>query len=546
MAQKRKIAEEDDFSAFDTPEDFSVFDSPKEEGPGLLSRAGGAVLSGLGTAAEYADRYAPGGAAMRSAISSLQEDVTDPGRAAKAYMNQYGKPTETAPTMKSIVEKAGVPPEYSGPAGLYLDVFTPTGMGAAFKGMGKGVGLLAKAAPEAEELARAAGSKISQKVAGATEKVGSAFTGVPEKNIETYLERPEKIRELFNKYQGDFTQASDDVREQFVKAIQGRRQALNQQYSAALKAIPEERVVDPSPLLETLYARKAEFEKLKRADSAAGVQKLIDKVEGFLPEKTQSQMTRAYSLGEKVPEKITPQQLNEVKNYFQTVADPAYLEGGQIFPGGKDIAKVAKNSARDARKMMIPFSEDLASANAGLEKLRIIEGKINKNLIAPGGPEGALMAAGSGANPRSVKTLSRLEKEVGGGLLEKAQDLSSARQFYDAALLPVDTTGKSMTRANLATALTRGALGAGTGYLLGNEAGAILGAAASSPLGLKKAMDAGIFTANQVRKFADWSGPLTEKALQKASDYLKTPQGSREAQILLRTAGQAKGLMNEK
>ena len=92
------------------------------------------------------------------------------------------------------------------------------------------------------------------------------------------------------------------------------------------------------------------------------------------------------------------------------------------------------------------------------------------------------MSAGTGGNPRNVETLKQLGELTGSDMLGQAQELAAMRTFSNAPYLPVDTTGKSMLRSAIPSAV---------GFMTGGPVGAATGAVLSSPLTLKTAIDVG-------------------------------------------------------
>ena len=180
---------------------------------------------------------------------------------------------------------------------------------------------------------------------------------------------------------------------------------------------------------------------------------------------------------------MSVQDASDVKSFLQDKASSSYRNSGDIFALGKDSAEAAKSAAADARQLINKAAPEVAEANSTLAKLHEIEDKMNLNLIAVGKPEAALLAAGTGGNVRNVKYLQQLGELTGTNMLGEAEKLAAMRTFGKPPLLPMDTTGKTLTRM---------AVGGGAGSLLGGPVGAAVGAGLSSPATLKAAIDAGL------------------------------------------------------
>ena len=200
------------------------------------------------------------------------------------------------------------------------------------------------------------------------------------------------------------------------------------------------------------------------------------------------------------------------------MADSSYGKPGQIFSIGSEAANAAKSGAAKARQLIDVAEPGVTEMNAKLSKLHDIENNINKNIIKPGKPEAALMSAGSGGNARNVKSLDQLGEFTGTPMLEEAQILAAMRTFGNAKYLPVDTTGKSLTRMGVGTA---------GGFLLGGPVGAAVGAASTSPATLKGAIDLGNLASKGLSKLPDVPmkqqlyQSLIQKSLEKQNEQSK-------------------------
>ncbi len=330
----------------------------------------------------------------------------------------------------------------------------------------------------------AANSKVGQKVTGligrGAKKVGSALTGVPEKEIGTYAKHADEVNALSKASDNNVAAAADDIRGGFNDSIQGTRRGLNDEIGGALKGNTE--IVSGKNIINALKNERAKID----------------------PDLYPEQLQQIDDLASKVLKKMDQdgnmfaQDANSIKQFLQDKAKTAYQQTGDIFPVGKEAAKAAKGGAATARGLVNESMPAVKNANSKLAELHDIEDLINSNLIAEGKPEAALLAAGSGNNQRSAGMLKKLGELTNTDMLSQAEKLAAMRTFGKPALLPIDTTGKSMTRLGVG-----GGVGAAAGLLTGVPGaafvGGAIGSAATSPMALKKMIDAGLFTSKQIK-----------------------------------------------
>lgn len=312
------------------------------------------------------------------------------------------------------------------------------------------------------------------KVAGAvTRKIGSALSGVDENIIKNYASRTDEVNSLIKKSGGDMTAAADQVRTELSDGIQKTKKALNSQITVALNKASPEKNVSIQPLIDQLEASKVKLNPNYKADAIADIDEMIAAIKS-----------------DAGPEgMVNAAGLYQAKQFLNEGSKGAYNKGGQIFTRASEAAQAAKSAAGKARAIIGTVSKDVSAADGQLSKLHAIEGRLNRNLLAPGKPDGALFAAGSGANPRNAATLRSLEEISGVPVSQRANDLATAKTFANPSLLPSDSTGKIVGRI---------AAGAGVGYLADGEKGAYIGGAVASPMALK----AGINAANYAKSFA--------------------------------------------
>lgn len=303
-------------------------------------------------------------------------------------------------------------------------------------------------------------------------KIGSALTGISEQEIQTYASRADEVKALIAKSGGDIAEAADQIRSGIGRDIQVARQKLGNQIGAALDDPKYAGVIiDARPIIHKLDEMIGSVSKTAakfRPDEINELKNVRDVVfssvdDGF---------------------KINLKTLSEIKEELQAIAKPSYNNGALIFPKGDLAAKASKAAAGEARRLLNAAAPEIKVANEQLSRLHRIEDVINKNLIREGKSEAALIAAGSGGNPRNAKLLSGIDQITGGQSVRQAENLAAARSFGNPALLPADFTGKSAARI---------LSGAGAGTIMGGPVGGAIGAAATSPAALKLTIDTGRF-----------------------------------------------------
>lgn len=349
--------------------------------------------------------------------------------------------------------------------------------GEAIETVGAGM-LTGGAAQGAINAVKMAAPAIGGAIKAGSKKVASALTGVSEKEISTYASRADEVKKLIQSSGGDISAAADDVRRTMTRDIQVTRQKLGNQIGQALDD-PKYAgtAVDGAPILKALDDQIASVGKTTarfRPDEINELKNVRDLVAGSLDQKGQ----------------VGLRTLSEIKEELQIIAKPSYNNGALIFPKGDLAARGAKGAAGEARRLLNAAAPEIQQANNQLSRLHKIEEVMNKNLIREGKPEAALLAAGSGSNPRNARILSGLDQITGGNAVRGAENLAAARSFNNTQLLPVDTTGKAVGRM---------LAGGGVGSILGGPIGTAIGTAATSPAALKRGLDVARFASRIAR-----------------------------------------------
>ncbi|HTL13064.1 MAG TPA: hypothetical protein VL588_11275 [Bdellovibrionota bacterium] len=285
-------------------------------------------------------------------------------------------------------------------------------------------------------------------------KLGSVASGLSSDVIDHYAQRTEEVNKLIRDSGGQMTEAADQVRQEAQDAIRKTRAGYSAQITKALESAPKDPVADTAPIISQLEKVKGQLNPNLQDGAVAQIDNTIEKLQAE---------------GAKNGGKVSIQQLNQITDFLQERAKGSYTRDGQIFANPKEAARAAKGAAAVSRKMLNALSPDIAEANNKLALLHGIEDRLNPNLIAPGKPDAALFAAGSGGNPRNAKMLERLAEQSGYPILNRAKDLAAAKTFANASYLPADATGKSVAR-QLILAGAGHAVAGPMGYLAGGLA----------------------------------------------------------------------------
>lgn len=395
-----------------------------------------------------------------------------------AFASQFGRDPSLAPTGKEIASGLGVPetslsdiaPSLYSVSGEGLPlkkggIFDPTASGTAGLGIdiAADVGNFVPAEAISSVLGKAT-SRVSKGTGKAVKFVASQLSGIPEKDIETYAKRTDEINKLIKESGGDVSVAADQIRGDVQRGIQSAKGKLNNEIKASLSTFPTERTFDIAPVIEKLESAKSSLNKNYKGSAIQEIDDMIASIKADNP----GNLANAQSL-------------NEAKKFLQDNAQSAYIKNGQIFTRAGEAANAARDAGALARRDLNKIAPIVRDANDQLSRLHRIESTLNKNLITPGKSDAALLAAGSGTNTRNSKMLQRLGEIAGVDALGGAENLSSAKQFANPGLLPVDFTGKAVARQAAAGV---------AGGVLGGPIAAIAAALATSPASIKKMIQA--------------------------------------------------------
>lgn len=398
------------------------------------------------------------GAPVRAGIGALQHGESP----IMAFIKQYGKAPETAPTGEQIATDAGVPnvdktyrsaepapndPDFyrfnndptfreqylkDGKGSDYT--FNPakmagTGveMGANLLNVVPGMGLAQKAAARTAEavsdvspILKTAAQKatgILDAVAEAPGKVGtkvaSEVTGVPKKAIGVYAERGDEVKDLLTKTGGELPVAADEMKGKVLESIAQTKKGLNDQITQALSQNPTR--VPTQPIIEKLEAAKAKLNPHYNPSDIAQIDEMIDAV------KNTAAPDGSMSL----------QDLFDTKKFLQTRGQGAYVKEGQLFSSGAEAQKAAKGAGGVARETLHGADKSIEHADAVFEHLHDLDDKMSASLLGQGKPETVFASAGGGKGNIYQVQLKDVGKTTGTNPIKDAELLYAAKQFKD-------------------------------------------------------------------------------------------------------------------
>lgn len=475
---------------------------------------GGKVLGAVATAGEYVDRFT--GAPVRAGIKAAQEgrfmDIP------RDEWNQFGEDTKTAPTAKSLVMNAGVSDKPfnemfgydksqkpSGLIGKLGNSIYPEGRDAAIDYASKEKGMLGKLSPAdvagfglgiasdpttyisagaiGKGIGKVAelGSQGVKKTAGllgrGLRKAAGELSGVGAENVARYAAKTPEINEMVGKYGTDFIEAADDFRSTAHKDLQNFKSIQNDKIEESLKDFRQMRAnnIDPKatisnkPIIESLESSRSRINKKLNPEAWDEFQDVIDRV------------NRVSENG-----MMAPDSAYDVQKYLRSLADGTYgtQASGKVFQPGSEIAKAANRASSVTRKIVNTEFPMIKDANNMLSQLHTIEDSANKGLLKAGATATSIGTAGSGTNKQALKTLQRIDKLTGSGLVDKAKDFSTYQEFAEPSIFPKHSTGKSLlgvAAAKVASTATGPAAWAGL--------------ALASPAVIKAGINAGRITA---------------------------------------------------
>ncbi len=547
-----------------------------EDSPGLISSlVGGAqdvgqsALEGVGKLVEPVlkpyEKYVSG--PIRAGLIAGTEEANKPGEktlsdviipkgfiaAAKGAYNAIGK--EEQPSFKAEIEKGAPDWAKKSASEAAPGLFSNTGEGWKLKkggildvsptGVAGGIGEaiidpLTMVAPEGKILKAAekpmaeivnlgksakkiVGGAISDTAASATKKAGHALTGVAEKDIDTFIKRTNKVEDMAKKYGDDVQSAVDDARLGILDDVKSARQDLNNKISKEISTSGD-KIVSSTTASDSLNNWKKKLNKVNDADEIRQIDKEIQNLKQLADENGD----------------ILASDLFSSYNRLKKVGSGAFQEGGQLFVPGSSAQKAAKDASREIRKVI---SSELPETSEALRKLSLLhkaEDTAGKGLLKEGAPAAQFATAGR-SNTRQRKALGQLEAITGSPITQKAEDVAAMQSFGNPSVLPVDQTGKSLTRMGVGT---------GAGLLLGGTPGAVVGTIATSPMALKYGIKAGKVIGNIGEKAFSIPVDALAKTMGVTADFISNPKNAAVVrQVIMqqqKQEQQSKGLLNAK
>lgn len=384
---------------------------------------------------------------------------------------------------------------------------------------GKGMGIsgvtygLVKAVPIVYEKGKQVVGKVTDFIGDKSKKVfikaANALTGETEKNIKTFIDKHDAVEKMLAESGGDVSVAADTVRQKLQSQIQAFRRSQGAKIQSALDDVSTDRIVSSDSIIDGLERVKSKINVKLKPEEAAQIDELIAKIKDVagIAGKTDSKGGT-----------LSLKEVFEVQDMLYDSAKGSYLKGGQIFMPGKMSQQAAKSGAREAKIILDQAVPELRQANEALSKLHKIEENINKNLIAPGKSESAILAAGGATAGRNRLYLKEMGNILGKDVVGEAENLSAAAAFGNPNIMPKSSGGTTSTSRTLIS----GALGT----IFGGPVGGVVGAVITSPLALKQAINAGMISKPILEKVIGTPLNFADQAvIQKALQFVNSPQG---------------------
>jgi hypothetical protein len=454
----QKSAEKPQKFSWDSFSDVEV--DPKERGKQVYESPVGPPVAAIGSLSEIPSR-------IMASNEELYPSGTSPERHPVMGTPPTALPGGAIPKLTQAATKVA---EASGVGGALARTALSTGQGAVMSAMEEGkpgeswqdkIDRVKSGAKLSGGVQLAAESiPIVGKALGAgARKIGSALSGVDENIIKNYAARTDEVNDLIKQSGGDVTEAADIVRNELSAGIQNTKAGLNARISRTLSKASPEKNIPVQPLLEKLEAAKSRLNPNFKGSAIKEIDEMISAIKSEAPDG----MTNVSSL-------------YQIKQFLNEGSASAYNKGGQIFTRASEAARAAKDAAQDARSMLKPVAGAISEADSQLSKLHAIERRLNKNLLAAGKPDAALIAAGSGANARNAANLRELERISGVPVTQRAKDLATAKTFSNPSLTPTALTGKAAARVLAA---------GGIGTAVAGPVGGAIAAGLTSPMAVK-------------------------------------------------------------
>lgn len=382
---------------------------------------------------------------------------------------------------------------------IAIDTAKGGAIGGAAYGVAKGI---EKAAPTIKSGIKSVTDFLDDKSKAVFSKAASTMTGETEKNIRTFIDKNEAVNKLIKESGGDIPAMANKIREGISSDISKFRVKQGELIGKSLDAVSTDKIVSSSSIIEQLEKVKSRINVKLNPEDAGQIDELAKKISSLADESGN----------------ISLKELHQAKEFLQEVGQGAYQKAGQIFQTGKVTQQAAKQAAREAKILLDKTVPELKQANDKLFQLHRLEEAINKNLIAPGKSETALLVAGGAPSGQSRIQLDTLGKLIGKDVLGEAEKLSAANAFINPNWLPKSAGGTTSTSRTI----TAGALGT----VFGGPVGGVATAALTSPVTLKKAIQTGIISKKALDAALGFSVDLSEATMEKILPILNNPSNA--------------------
>lgn len=529
--------------------------APTPDSP-LVSAAkgiGGAVVRGALKAADFVDSYT--GAPARAAVDAAFTAPMSPGARtpnipamADAFANQFGQPTENAPTGKEIASKRlglSEKPLSEIAPGLYTSdpndenfwrfqlkkggIFDVSPAGAA--GLAIDVGadptnaipgvVAAKNVAKGTRVGSAA-LKATEKLAAIPEKalarIAEAATGLPSEVIRNYAKRADDVEKVIRSSGGDIGQATLEFKNRLQADLRSTAQKYGREVGESIQAVPEFTTpnIQVDVILDSLEKSKGKMNPKYDKRAIELVDEIIDDIRGNVAEGHMS----LYNL-------------QQTKQFLQTKSAKAFKREGQIFNATEDqmkkVANAANNARFEARKLLDENGPpQLKEANAKLAELHRLEDNLDaRPLMKQSSSASKVFTAGTKENSQGSAMLRRISKATGTDYNRQALDLATASRLANPKFVAQSGQGTTSTSRSLSLGGLGGMIGTAVMPGVGTAVGTGIGLALSSPAALKAAIRTGRFPIGLAERLGAGKGTLSDAGIASLYEALRTPTGQR-------------------
>ncbi len=268
------------------------------------------------------------------------------------------------------------------------------------------------------------GQVIGAGVSKAAPRILSGLTGAPEQDVNTLLQKPDKIGGLIKETKGLVSDNIDQVRKEATEGLRNYKQNVNKQIGDILEKSSPDQKIDATPILDSLRAERAKLDPDLNQEGVGEINSIIDRVSKKINSDGKS---------------INVKDANALRGYLGELSSGVQPRpsGERAFFQAQDPgARAAKAGSAAARGILEENAPEVTDQLSKLRELRELS-KSSPGLIKDKANNAGFLRAGRGADDRNIATLAKIDELTGGNALEQAQELSATKTFGDTKLNPL-------------------------------------------------------------------------------------------------------------